>query len=74
MSDTLPRCMFETATAKWRELAEKRRVHFVDLYESGRWKHYYSESEFIERMRETVRLSELWTGLAPAPEQQAPAE
>jgi uncharacterized repeat protein (TIGR03809 family) len=57
-------------TRKWRDLAEKRRTHFVDLYESGRWKHYYSESEFVALMREAVQLADDWTRL-DAPQQAA---
>jgi uncharacterized repeat protein (TIGR03809 family) len=65
--------MSENITGKWRELAEKRRAHFAELYDTGRWKHYYSENEFVEHMREAVRLSEAWCKIAPAP-QMTPAE
>jgi uncharacterized repeat protein (TIGR03809 family) len=57
-------------TGKWHDLAEKRRTHFVDLYESGRWKHYYSEREFVVLMRDAVRLADDWSRLA-APLQAA---
>jgi uncharacterized repeat protein (TIGR03809 family) len=50
---------------KWRALAESRRAHFVDLYDSGRWKRYYSEEEFLRRMREAIRLTERWADIAP---------
>jgi uncharacterized repeat protein (TIGR03809 family) len=59
---------------KWRALAERRRAHFVELYHSGRWRHYYSEERFLlYRMREAIRLSERWAKIAPPPE-GAPAE
>jgi len=46
MSDILPRCMPAELIGRLRTLAERRRAHFHDLHESGRWKLYYSESEF----------------------------
>lgn len=49
---------------RWRDLAERRRSHFVELYQSGRWKHYYSEADFILRMREVVQAAEQWEKLA----------
>jgi len=49
---------------RWRDLAERRRSHFIELYETGRWKHYYTEAEFIGRMREVVQSAEAWKKLA----------
>jgi uncharacterized repeat protein (TIGR03809 family) len=57
-------------TRKWHDIAEKRRTHFIDLYESGRWRHYYSEREFVSLMREAVRLADDWNRLI-APRQAA---
>lgn len=51
---------------RWRDLAERRRSHFIELYQSGRWKHYYSEADFILRMREVVQAAEQWEKLAPS--------
>ena len=57
-------------TQKWRALAEQRHRHFMELHETGRWKHYYSEHEFLIRLRESVRLLQTWeeltTETAPA--------
>jgi uncharacterized repeat protein (TIGR03809 family) len=52
---------------KWRGLAERRRAHFVALFHSGRWKHYYSEQQFLDSLREAVRMSERWAEIAPSP-------
>jgi uncharacterized repeat protein (TIGR03809 family) len=49
---------------KWRDLAERRRAYFVELYDSGRWKRYYTEEQFVMRMREVVRAAEAWAHLA----------
>lgn len=53
--------------ARWRDLADRRRSHFIELYESGRWKHYYSEEDFVLRMREVCQAAEKWEKLASAP-------
>ena len=37
----------------------------IELYDSGRWKHYYSEEQFLHRMREAIRLIERWAEIAP---------
>jgi hypothetical protein len=37
---------------KWRNLVDRRRAHFVELYLTGRWKRYYAER---------------WTEIAPQP-------
>jgi uncharacterized repeat protein (TIGR03809 family) len=59
---------------KWRALAERRCAHFLELYHSGRWRHYYSEERFLlYRMREAIRLSERWAKIAP-PLEKTPAE
>jgi uncharacterized repeat protein (TIGR03809 family) len=51
-------------TGKWHDLAERRRAHLIELYETGRWKHYYSEQEFVALMRETVQLADDWSRLS----------
>ena len=51
-------------TARWRELAEQRCVHFLELQQTGRWKHYYSEREFLVRLRDAMHLLETWNKLA----------
>ena len=73
MSEPWPYCMSEEITRKWYALAEKRRAHLVELYDSGRWKRYYDESDFVAQMREAVALSETWARLSGAVT-QVPAE
>jgi uncharacterized repeat protein (TIGR03809 family) len=64
----------EDVALKWRALAERRKADFVRLYETGRWKHYFTEEQFLRRMREAVRTSERWAQIAPRPEDQVFAE
>ena len=49
---------------KWRDIAERRREHFIRLYDSGRWKLYYTEEEFLARVREAVALVNRWAAIA----------
>jgi uncharacterized repeat protein (TIGR03809 family) len=63
MSEQIPRSMPVEFTRKGRELAERRRAHFIELYDTGRWKHYYTEEQLLVRMREAIRLVESWERL-----------
>ena len=64
----------DAVAQKWRTLAERRRAHLVELYDSGRWKHYYTEGELLYRMREAIRHAERWAEIAPRPEDEIFAE
>jgi uncharacterized repeat protein (TIGR03809 family) len=65
----------ENVALKWRALAERRRDHHIELYKSGRWRHYYTEQEFIAEMRTAIALAQRWAKIAPRPEEleQQPA-
>jgi len=58
----------DSAARKWRNLAERRQAHFIDLYRTGRWKHYYTGAEFVVCMRESIAAAERWAEIAPRPE------
>ena len=64
MSEQIPRCMSVELTRRWRDLAEKRRAHLIELYDSGRWKHYYTEEQLVARMREAINLADRWQRLS----------
>jgi hypothetical protein len=55
---------------KWRSLAEQRRDHHLDLYKSGRWKHYYTGEEFLAEMTQAVAIAERWAQIAPLPDER----
>jgi uncharacterized repeat protein (TIGR03809 family) len=74
MSTRLPGHALDEVAQKWRALADRRCAHFFELYYGGRWKHYYSEGQFLYRMREAIRLSERWAEIAPPPADDAAAE
>jgi uncharacterized repeat protein (TIGR03809 family) len=54
---------------KWRALTERRREYFAELYNSGRWRRYYKEDEFLQQMRETAKLAEAWDKLGDVPQE-----
>jgi uncharacterized repeat protein (TIGR03809 family) len=59
---------------KWRRLAERRQAHLVELFQTGRWKHYYNEERFLRFMHESIRLTERWNVIAPPLAEVAAAE
>ena len=60
MTDEHPLRRFNKTAEKWRDLAEKRRLYFEDLHQSGRWKYYYTEAVFYQRLGKAAELVELW--------------
>jgi hypothetical protein len=59
---------------KWLALAERRYAHFIELSETGRWKHYYTHPQFELEIRKAYVLCEQWAvnaGLVPEGHQQA---
>jgi hypothetical protein len=52
---------------KWRNLIERRRAHFIELYLTGRWKRYYTEEQFVVIFRDTMNIADRWTEIAPKP-------
>lgn len=51
--------------ARWRILAARRLDHMVELYQSGRWKLYHEEAEFLKMVQEARAALATWEALAP---------
>jgi hypothetical protein len=64
---------FVEVAQKWRDLVELRSVQFIELHKTGHWKLYYGEARFLLLMREAVMLAEVWSRIAPRPEDGAGA-
>jgi len=62
--------IMERIALKWRDLAERRRDHFIDLYRSGRWKHYYTSEEMLTELRDATAIAQRWAKIAPRPEER----
>src|ERR1700754_260820 len=57
--------------ARWCNLAEQRLEHLTELFESGRWRRYHSEREFLENIQEAKSAVEVWRRLStrePSPD------
>jgi len=52
--------------ARWSALAEQRLDYLTELYETGRWRRYHSEHDFLENIREAKGAVETWRGLLTA--------
>ena len=59
----------ESAALKWLALAERRRDHHLELYKSGRWRHYYTDQEFLTEMRNAIAIAQRWAKIAPLREE-----
>jgi uncharacterized repeat protein (TIGR03809 family) len=49
--------------ARWCNLAERRLEHLTELFESGRWRRYHGEREFLENIQEAKAAVETWRDL-----------
>ena len=45
------------------DLAHKRLAYYSELSKSGRWKLYFSEREFVERLRDVIAQTNAWNQL-----------
>jgi uncharacterized repeat protein (TIGR03809 family) len=64
MSDSLQIPGTAEIAKRWHALAERRRDHFADLYDTGRWRKYYREQSFLTQMRETALMADAWDRVA----------
>lgn len=64
-----------SVVVRWRLLAERRLNYLINLYETGRWKLYYAEPEFLKIVQEARAALKTWEQLAPPdPVQDKPVE
>jgi uncharacterized repeat protein (TIGR03809 family) len=64
---------------KWHALAERRRKHLAELYQSGAWQRYFTEETLRNQMHEATREVDRWgamlrdQGSADAAQTEGPA-
>ena len=58
---------YDRVARKWLALAERRQAHFVELRDSGRWRHYFSHDGFNAEVRKAAALRDQWARIAGAP-------
>lgn len=49
---------------RWLALAEERLDYLTELFETGRWRRFFSEEAFLENIREAKTAVETWRLLA----------
>jgi hypothetical protein len=54
----------DLATHRLRDLAMRRHAYYLDLLRSGRWRRYFTEQQFTDRLRDVMLLTRRWNGLA----------
>lgn len=55
---------YDGLARRWLALIERRQQNFLDLCDTGRWRHYYTEAQFLDEMRKVLRVREQWAALA----------
>ena len=50
--------------ARWCNLAEQRLDYLTELFETGRWRRFYSEHAFLENIRDAKAAVEAWRDLS----------
>ncbi|WP_316238699.1 TIGR03809 family protein [Bradyrhizobium sp. SZCCHNR1015] len=58
-------CSRELA-ARWCALAERRLDHLTELFDSGRWRRYYTEQSFLDDLRHAKAAVQTWQALSRA--------
>jgi len=54
---------YESIARRWLALVERREQHFADLSQSGRWRRYYTQTEFLNEMRKVLQVRDQWRRL-----------
>jgi uncharacterized repeat protein (TIGR03809 family) len=50
--------------ARWCALAEQRLEYLTELFETGRWRRFHSELDFLENIQEAKAAVEIWRDLS----------
>jgi uncharacterized repeat protein (TIGR03809 family) len=50
--------------ARWCVLAEQRLEYLTELFETGRWRRFHSELDFLENIQEAKTAVEIWRDLS----------
>jgi uncharacterized repeat protein (TIGR03809 family) len=58
---------YDGVARKWLALVERRQEHLIELCDTGRWRHYYTKTEFLEEMRSVLRVRDQWAAIIGLP-------
>jgi len=54
----------DAVSQRLRELAHKWLAYYSELSKTGRWRLYFTEREFIERLRDVIAVTNAWNEMA----------
>ena len=58
---------YDSISRSWLALVERRQQNFIELCNTGRWRHYYTRAQLLDEMRKVLRLRNQWAQLAGLP-------
>jgi uncharacterized repeat protein (TIGR03809 family) len=58
---------YDSIARRWLALVERRQAHFLELCDTGRWRHYYTHAEFLDEMGKVLRVRDQWAAIAGLP-------
>jgi hypothetical protein len=58
---------YDSTARRWLALVERRQQNFIELWNIGRWQHYYTHAQFLDEMRKILDLRNRWASLAGLP-------
>jgi hypothetical protein len=58
---------YDSIARSWLALVERRQQNFIELCNTGRWRHYYTHAQFLDEMRKVLHLRNQWAQLAGLP-------
>ena len=58
---------YDNIARRWLVLVERRQQNFIELCNTGRWRHYYTHAQFLDEMRKVLDLRNQWARLARLP-------
>ena len=58
---------YDITACRWLALVERRQQNFIELWNTGRWQHYYTHALFLDEMRKMLDLRNRWALLAGLP-------
>jgi uncharacterized repeat protein (TIGR03809 family) len=55
---------FDEMSRQWCGVAERRLSYYTGLYQSGRWRRYYTPEAFAQRIIDVMKAVTVWRKLA----------
>jgi hypothetical protein len=58
---------YDNIARRWLALIERRQQNFIELCNTGRWRHYYTHAQLLDEMCKVLHLRNQWARLAGLP-------